>query len=211
MTDILDISLAVDPDMVVWPGAPRTEFHWRRSMAAGDKSNNSNFSMNAHSGTHVDAPLHFVDGGESVERFPLDVLIGPTHLLDFSGETAVTCEGLEGRWPPFEKVERLLLKTRNSKKGPKKDFERDFCALKETETRWLLEKGIRLIGIDAPSIQCFGDGPVVHQLLLEKNVVILEGLRLSEAAAGRYELLCLPLKLAGLEAAPARVVLRKYP
>lgn len=212
MVEFIDISLPISPNMVVWPGAPKTEFQWRRSMKKGDQSNNSNFFMNSHSGTHIDAPLHFFSDGKSVDRLALEILLGPAFLFDFSQESEVTVSGLEKCWPKKERVTRLLLKTRNSTLplGQEGGFKKDFCALKETETRWLLGQGIQLIGIDGPSIQYFGDDPIVHQLFLEKEVVILEGLQLSEVAQGKYELLCLPLKWIGLEGVPARAILKKY-
>lgn len=208
--EIIDISVPISPSMVVWPGALKTEFSWRRSMDRGDKNNNSNLAMSCHSGTHVDAPLHFVKGGQSVENIPLDLLVGKVFVLDLSQSREITLADLEKFWPQ-EKVDRVLFKTPNSKiwkTGPE-TFVEEFCALREKETRWLLKKGIRLVGIDYLSIQHFGDSPIVHQLLLTAGVVIIEGLDLSPVSSGFYELICLPLKLVGLEGAPARVALRK--
>lgn len=165
--------------------------------------------MNTHSGTHVDAPLHFFDRGESVEKISLKTLLGSAHLFDFSKEEAITCAGLESRWPASGKVERVLLKTRNSALWEQNHFVENFCALREAEARWLLEKKVGLVGIDYLSVQCYKDSPIVHQLLLEAGIIVIEGLNLSEASSGKYELLCLPLKLVGLEGAPARVVLRE--
>lgn len=196
--------------MVVWPGAPKTEFQWRRSMEKGDQSNNSNFFMNSHSGTHVDAPLHFFVQGKNVGALSLDPMVGESHVLDFSNEESITVAGLKSRWPKGEVVDRLLLKTKNSflweKDSP--SFVENFCALREAEARWLLEKRTRLIGIDSFSIQYYKESSIVHQLLLEDEVVIIEGLNLSRVTSGKYELFCLPLKLQGLEASPARVILR---
>ena len=158
--------------------------------------------MNAHSGTHVDAPLHFLADGASVDQLALDRLIGPAFVFDFSDKAEITTVDLEKSWPVQEKVERVLFKTRA--------FEAtDFCALREKEARWLIEKGVCLIGIDAPSIQYFGADPIVHQLLLVSAIIIIEGLCLSHVSAGKYERFCLPLKLVGLEGAPARAVLKK--
>ena len=207
---MIDISVPITPDMLVWPGSPRTEFQWRRSMAKGDRSNNSNFFMNTHSGTHVDAPLHFFAKGKGVEELSMETMMGSVHLLDFSREKEITVEKLESLWPSSEKVERLLLKTRNSDFWEKRtnEFVENFCALREEQAKWLLQKGIRLIGIDYLSIQCYKDSPIVHQLLLEAEIIIIEGLNLSEVDAGKYDLVCLPLKLVGLEGAPARVLLK---
>lgn len=179
-------------------------------MTKGDRSNNSNFFMNSHSGTHVDAPLHFVKDGISVEKLPLEILVGESLVIDLSGIQSITTADLEKKWPK-EKVERLLLKTRNMRywEEGRNNFAEDYCALTEKTARWVLEKGVQLIGIDYFSIQLFGDSPIVHQLLLKDGVVVLEGINLSSVSEGWYELICLPLKATGLEAAPARAVLRK--
>lgn len=205
---IIDISVPIAPQMVLWPGAPRTEFQWRRSLQRGDRTNNSNFFLNSHAGTHVDAPLHFIAKGKSVDQLSLDDLLGLVHVLDFSNEETISCAGLEVRWPASEKVERILLKTSNSVLWERECFVENFYALREPEVRWLLKKKIRLIGIDYLSIQHYQDLTMVHQLLLQAEVIIIEGLNLSIVPSGKYELLCLPLKLQGLEGAPARVVLR---
>ena len=207
--EIIDISVPISPDMVVWPGAPKPEFSWRRSIKKGDSSNNSNLSMNCHSGTHIDAPLHFVDKGGSVENVSLNILMGKTFVADLSHSKEITVLELEKLWPN-EKVDRVLFKTPNSKiwEINQTIFIKNFCALREKETRWLLEKKVRLVGIDYLSIQKYGDSPIVHQLLLEANIIVVEGLNLSKVSAGFYELVCLPLKLTGLEGAPARAILR---
>lgn len=207
--DIIDISIPISSTMVVWPGASKTEFSWRRSMERGDRTNNSNFSMNCHSGTHMDAPLHFVKEGKTVENVSLNLLMGKTFVMDLSHTSEITIADLEKFWPN-EDVKRLLFKTPNSKiwETNQEVFVQDFCALREKETRWLLEKGIQLVGIDYLSIQKYGDSPIVHQLLLEAGVVVIEGLDLRDAKAGFYELICLPMKLVGLEGAPARAILR---
>lgn len=209
--EIIDISIPISPSMVVWPGAPKTEFSWRRSLQRGDTSNNSNLSMNCHSGTHIDAPLHFIKNGKTTEGIALGTLVGKAFVADLSDKDEIRLSDLEEVWPE-EKVDRLLFKTSNSKAWTIHPitFVKDFCALQEKETRWLLEKEIQLIGIDYLSIQKYGDSSLVHRLLLEANVVILEGLDLSKVSAGFYELVCLPLKLIGLEGAPARAVLRPY-
>ena len=111
--NIIDISLPISPAMVVWPGAPKTEFSWRRSMEKGDRSNNSNFFMNSHSGTHVDAPLHFIDHGKSVEKIDLDFFVGEAFLIDLTTEKKITIDLLQKNWPT-KKIDRLLIKTNNS-------------------------------------------------------------------------------------------------
>ena len=207
---MIDISLPIAPDSVVWPGASKTEISFRRSMAKGDKSNNSNLFMNCHTGTHVDAPLHFINGGESVDQLPLEAMIGEAFVFDLSEKKEIGVEDFEKAWPK-EGTKRVLIKTSNSKlwREQPSTFIENYIALTEAPTRWLLNKGIDLVGIDYLSIQRFGDAPIVHQLLLKADVVILEGLDLSTVSSGKYELICLPLKLIGAEGAPARAVLKK--
>lgn len=207
---IIDISVPISSASVVWPGAPKTELNFRRSMEKGDKSNNSNLFMNCHAGTHVDAPFHFVKEGLGADQLPLEAMIGEAFIFDFSTQKEMTVEGFERSWPR-EGARRILIKTANSRlwRENSDHFVKDYVALTEATTRWLLKRGIELVGIDYLSIQRFGDAPIVHQLLLKAGVVILEGLDLSGASSGFYELLCLPLKLVGADGAPARVVLRK--
>lgn len=205
----IDISLEISPDVVVWPGSPKTELHWRRSMERGDKSNNSNLMMNNHTGTHVDAPLHFIAEGDSVESLSLQKMIGEVFLIDLSDKQEIKLDDLQSGWPD-RKVERVLLKTKNSLlwENPSHSFVENFTALKEAETRWLLQQGIVLVGIDYLSIQTFQGSPLVHQLLLETKTVVIEGLDLRKVGSGFYDLVCLPLKIKGAEGAPARVILR---
>lgn len=179
-------------------------------MGQGDVSNNSNLFMNCHTGTHVDAPLHYVAEGNSIEKIPLEALVGEAFVLAISNASEILVGELEKIWPN-QKVERVLFKTPNSLLGRNRspDFVDDYCALNESSARWLLEKKVRLIGVDYFSIQKYKHPPIIHQLLLEAEVVLLEGIDLSQAAPGKYELICLPLKLEGLEAAPARALLRR--
>lgn len=209
----MDISIEISPEMTTWPGAPKTEFSWRRCMKNGDKSNNSNFFMSSHSGTHVDAPFHFVADGDSIEKLSLNTMIGEVFVMDLSSKnnlSEISQEDLKEFWPS-KNIRRLLLKTKNSKiwADGKRGFDENFCALNESGARWLIENGIELVGIDYLSIQRFKTSPIVHELLLEAKMIIIEGLDLSRVSQGNYELICLPLKLSGLEGAPARVVLRK--
>lgn len=211
MTEWIDISISVTPDMVVWPGVPRPEFTARCSMSRGDENNDSSFFMNCHNGTHIDAPFHFLPQGATVEKIPLEQLIGDVHVIDISEASVIDKEVLLEVWPQEKNIQRVLFKTRNSKlwQDPIQKFSGDFCALTEGGARWLLEKKIRVVGIDYLSVQRYHDSSLVHRLLLGENIVLIEGLDLSRVEGGRYQLFCFPLKLVGLEAAPARVLLQK--
>lgn len=212
--EIIDISVVVSPKTLAWPGAPKTAFTFHRQMALGDVSNNSNIFMNGHTGTHVDAPLHYVGGGGTVEKMPLEALIGEAWVLEIPEASEISAEVLEKIWPPpklGQKVDRVLFKTSNSRLGRNRspEFDAGYCALNEAGARWLLTKKLKLIGNDYFSIQKYKQSPAIHQCLLEAEIVLLEGIDLSQVSAGKYELICLPLKLEGLEAAPARAVLRR--
>lgn len=207
--ELFDISVPVSPMTVVWPRAPQPELERRLSIARGDAVNDSNLFMNVHTGTHIDAPLHHFAGGAASEAVSLAALIGEAWVLDMLEVPEIGPETLARAWPTAPPV-RVLLKTKNSRlwadRGSR--FVENYCGLTVAAAEWLLDRRINLVGIDYLSVQRFADPPTVHRLLLSAEVVLLEGLDLSMVAAGRYELLCLPLKLVGAEGAPARAVLR---
>jgi arylformamidase len=207
--EVIDISLPVSSATVVWPSSPRPKFDRRLSIDGGDPVNDSNIFMNAHTGTHIDAPLHHFADGDAIDAADFDALLGDAWVLSMPDVAEITPERLSAVWPAGG-AERVLLKTRNSRLWAQgaTQFTEDFCALTAPAADWLVAHGVRLIGIDYLSVQRFNDSPAVHQVLLRAKVVLLEGLDLTVPAPGKYELLCLPIRLVGLEAAPARVVLR---
>ena len=210
MVDYLDISLTISPDLPHWPGSPSIEISRRRDMDRGDPVNDSTLVCGVHTGTHVDAPLHFLADGADVTHLSLDALIGPAVVAELSDVDVITARDLEALKLPTD-ARRLLLRTRNSEGWQREDreFRTDFVALTVDAVRWVVARGIRLIGVDYLSVQIFGGDPETHIALLQAGIVIVEGLNLAEVAPGNYELICLPLKLAGAEGAPARAVLRK--
>jgi arylformamidase len=208
---VIDISIPVNPDLPVWPGDPKIVLKRYRAISEGHASNDSKLACSVHSGTHVDAPLHFIEDGLTVEQLPLDVLIGPAYVADFPEADTITPDSLEALELSRETT-RLLIKTRNSAlwSDPHHQFNPDFVAINPDAANWVVKRGIRLIGIDYLSIQRYKDPePLTHRILLEAGVVIVEGLCLQNAHAGHYKLICLPIKLAGSEGAPARSVLIK--
>jgi len=208
---IFDISVAIHPKLPVWPGDPRVVLEYYRKLSKGDASNDSRLSCSVHCGTHVDAPAHFIENGITVEQLPLNRLMGPATVVEFPEIEMITPDLLETK-SLDPKTERLLLKTKNSDfwSVPDHEFNKDFVALNASSASWIVNSGIKLIGIDYLSIQMFNDAePLTHQILLEAGIIILEGLDLREVSAGDYDLICLPLKLAGSEGAPARVILIK--
>ena len=206
---IYDISLPLSAALPVWPGDPLPLIERFSKMEDGEAANVSRMEMGVHFGTHIDAPFHFVQDGSKVEDVALDVLIGPAQVCEMPLNCdAITAETLRGA-ALVDGITRVLFKTRNSQHWLNGDmaFDKDFVALSEDGARYLIEKGVRLVGIDYLSIASFYEPVPTHVALLEKGVVVVESLDLSAVPAGLYELICLPLKISGAEGAPARVVL----
>ncbi|HKO74972.1 MAG TPA: cyclase family protein [Gaiellaceae bacterium] len=199
---IHDISVPIRTHMPIYEGNPGVELERASSIADGDPANVSNLSFGVHTGTHVDAPLHFIDGAPGAEGIPLDVLVGPAVVVDATGVDALGETDLEGLGIP-EGAERVLLKTRNSELWNRDDFTRDFLRLDGSGARYVVGRGIRTIGIDYLSI---GDREA-HRELLGAGVVPVEGLDLRKVAPGEYTFVCLPLDVVGSDGGPARAVL----
>lgn len=210
MKKLYDVSVAVSPKIPVWPNTQVVEFNQTLSLDNGDIVTDTIIKMSVHTGTHIDAPSHFLVSGSTVEQVPLDILVGETYVAVLDHVSAITAECLEGLALPSETC-RLLLKTQNSElwRNDSSDFDDNFVALTFDAAQWVVDQGIKLIGIDYLSIQRYNDGPETHQILLGANVVVVEGLDLSEVPEGSYELICLPVKFKGLEGAPSRVILRE--
>ena len=208
---IYDISLTVSPSLPVWPGDPSIVLDRLSKMEEGEHNNVSKMASGVHVGTHVDAPYHFISDGKTIEQLRLDVLIGPAQVIELPEDCGlVTADDLK-KAGIAEGTERLLLKTRNSHYWyqPGLPFQTDFVALSPDGAEYLVQRGVKLIGIDYFSIAPFRDSIPTHRILLGAEVIILEGVNLSEVSAGQYQLYCLPVKLGGSDGAPARAVLIK--
>lgn len=206
---IHDISLPISPALPVWPTDQAVSLRPTLSLSSGDVANASHLSCSVHAGTHVDAPIHYIEGAPGVDSLRLEVLIGPAQVCSLPHVDQVSAEALELLNLPSE-VERLLLRTRNSELWMRgvQEFTPDFVALTPDGAEWIVRRGIRLIGIDYLSIQRFRDSnPTTHRTLLKAGVVIVEGLDLSHVQPGLYRLICLPLRIVGGDGAPARAVL----
>lgn len=209
---IFDVTVPVSNELPTWPTDPSVEISDFCSLSAGDGANVSMLNFGAHTGTHVDAPAHFIEGAAKVESLSLNVLIGEATVIEVPDEaTAIDEEFVQKNYTPG--TERLLFKTRNSAfwNETKPQFHTDFTYLDLPAARWLVDQGIKLVGIDYLSIEKYGsEKHETHLALLSRGVVILEGLNLTGIAAGNYELICLPLRLRSNkgDGAPARVVLR---
>lgn len=207
---LIDISLPVSGDMPVWPGSPGVQITKSMSIENGDVANASTLSCDVHTGTHVDAPCHFLQDAECTESLSLDKMVGPVYVADMKNSISISSKELNTINIPSD-TKRILFRTKNSllwKEGVK-EFQKDFVALTADAAKWLVDFGIELVGVDYLSVQRYKDDPATHHILLEARVVIVEGLNLWEVQEGKYEIICLPIRLVGSDGAPARVVLRQ--
>lgn len=205
---IHDISVPISESLPVWPGDPPVQITHSSHLDLGDEATVSRLDFGAHTGTHVDAPAHFVAGGLGVDRLALDLLVGPAwvvHALEAETLSADLLESLD--IPPG--TERVLFRTRNSELWARSlsAFDENFVAITEDGARWLVARGLRLVGVDYLSVAPFHDPVPTHQILLRAGMIVVEGLDLGQVAPGRYQFVCLPLKLAGGDGAPARAIL----
>ena len=206
---IYDVTVPIRSGMPIYEGDPPVKIEAASSLASGDSANVSFLHLGAHTGTHVDAPAHFIEGAAKIDSLPLDVLIGPARLIHVAEDrTEIDSEFLSSC--DLENVERIIFRTRNSGFW-ESGFRKDFTHLMPGAAEMLVNRGVKLVGIDYLSIEKFHSGHHrTHIALLSRGVVIVEGLNLSDVPAGDYELICLPLKIAegAGDGAPARVVLR---
>jgi arylformamidase len=205
---IHDISIPISENMPIYPGDPAVHIERVLQIANGDAANVSRISFGDHTGTHIDPPAHFIPGGKTIDQLDLNVLYGPACVVDMTRvERAITARDLErAKVPP--RVFRMLFKTRNSLLWHKPGFQKDFVALEWGAAQWIVDRGIKLVGIDYLSAELFNASePRSHLILLGASVVIVEGLDLSHIAPGNYTLACLPLKINDGDGGPARAIL----
>ncbi len=207
---VYDISLPITNTMPVWPGDPQPNLERISKMEEGADCNISQIVMGVHLGTHVDAPYHFLGGDAlTIEQLSLNMLIGRVYVLHLEDEiNLVTARILEKADVP-SRTRRLLIKTRNSHlwQQPQSGFTEDFVSISPDGAQYLVDHGIRVVGVDYLSVAPFAAPVETHQILLKAGVIIIEGLDLSAVSQGRYSMYCLPLKLVGSDGAPARAIL----
>jgi arylformamidase len=209
MGRIIDVSLPIGKDLLTWPGDPGVEVEPKKRIAGGDPSNVSLLSMGTHTGTHVDPPVHFIEGTEGIDRVALDVLVGKAIVADLRAADSIGPAELDALRLP-EGTERLLCRTRNSDLWSRLpvEFPERYVAVTPEGARWLVDRGIRLVGVDFLSVESAGaEEHPVHTTLLGNGSIILEGLDLSNAEPGSYTLACLPLRVTGGDGGPARAAL----
>jgi len=204
----IDISIPLRDGMVHWPNDPPISIKRIQDIEQGATANLSTISMGAHSGTHVDAPIHFIRQGKGIDHIPLDTLVGKARVIEIKDQESITPEELASHRP--RRGERILFKTRNtSEVWRKDDFVEDFVFISDAAADFLVNRGIRLVGVDYLSVGSFKHGgSYVHKTLLSSGIWIIEGLKLSDVTPGKYDLICLPLRIVGGDGAPARAILK---
>ena len=201
-----DISLKLTGETLRWVTAPPFELEERRRMSKGDPNNSSALNMSVHSGTHIDAPFHFVADGNTIDQLPLERFIGPALVYAVEAERYITKEHVAGI--RLDGATRVLFKTRNSELLHQQEYDPDFVAISVEAAQSLVELGVELVGLDYLSVAHADEQVPVHRAFLDHGVVLLEGIDLSAVAPGRYELMCLPIPLGDSDGAPCRAVLR---
>ncbi|HVO94395.1 MAG TPA: cyclase family protein [Terriglobales bacterium] len=204
---IYDISLTLSPQSIRWVTAQPLELIERKRMSRGDTNNSSSIHTSVHAGTHVDAPFHFVPGGMTIESLPLETFIGPARVCAVDAGSHITAAdvakaGLQGET-------RVLFKTRNSRLLQKISYDPSFMPFSVDGAQALVALGVKLVGLDYLSAAGANEQVPVHRAFLDHGVILLEGVDLSAVPAGRYELFCPPVKLAGSDGSPCRAVLRE--
>jgi arylformamidase len=205
---LIDVTVPLDATLPTYPGNTPYTLEAVKRLARGDSSNVSTVHMSAHAGTHVDAPRHFFDSGAGAEGLPLEILIGRARVIEITSRKGIGAEELAA--VNLSEDIRVLIKTTNSRLWGTPEFQKDFVAVTEAGATYLLEHGIKLVGVDYLSVEQFKKpGAPAHHVLLGAGIIVLEGLNLRDVEPGVYEMFCLPLPVVGSDGAPARVVLRK--
>ncbi|OFW11599.1 MAG: hypothetical protein A3H96_24850 [Acidobacteria bacterium RIFCSPLOWO2_02_FULL_67_36] len=208
MPRFLDVSAPLVAGMPTYPGNPEFELQAVKRVAQGGSSNVSRLVMGTHTGTHVDAPKHFFDDGAGVDTLGLDLLLGRARVVEITRRGGIGAEELVAAG--LREDIRVLFKTSNSALWNSSGFHQDYTYLTEAAARYLVDQGVKVVGIDYLSVEQFKKpGAPAHHALLSQGVVIIEGLNLADAEPGMYEMYCLPLRIVGGDGAPARVVLKR--
>ena len=206
---LIDISVPIDTALPTYPGNTPFSLEAIKRIANGDSSNVSTMHMSVHGGTHVDAPRHFFDDRPGADALALELLIGRARVIDLPHRGGITEAHLAAAG--LREDLRVLLKTPNSALwNGSEGFHSDYTYLSEGGAKFLVDQGVKVVGVDYLSVEQFKKaGAPAHHMLLGNGIVIIEGLNLSDAEAGQYEMYCLPLRIAGADGAPARVVLKR--
>jgi arylformamidase len=203
-----DISVTIKSGMVHWPGDPAVSIRRIKDRDKGAAANLSLISMGSHTGTHIDAPSHFIPKGPSIDNISLDAMIGPARVIEVQDRECIKEAHL--RKCRIRCKERILFKTRNSQYRSGAAFKKNFVYISLEAAHYLAAKGVRAVGIDYLSVGgYYKDGVQVHQVLLGGGICVIEGLNLSQVQPGNYDLICLPLKILNGDGAPARAIIQR--
>ena len=208
----IDVTVPLKEGMAIWPGDVTIKIERRRSMDRGDAANNSAISLGVHTGTHMDAPKHFIKDGKSIDKLPLETSVGPARVIEIKDKISIKPEELKQH--NIKKGERILFKTVNSPRCWQTDaFVNDFVFITRDAAQFLVDAGVILVGVDYLSVGSPMDPdkamrPDTHQILLGAGLYLIEGLNLTAVKAGDYNLICLPLKLMDAEGSPVRAILQ---
>ena len=207
---IIDISVPIDDKTPLWPGNVGPKIKSLSNIENGSVYNETSIEVNVHTGTHIDAPLHFIKNGQSIDRMNLSIFIGSVFIVYLPDVREITAKDLEKINLP-ENVNRILFKTSNSLlwNRDNSEFEKEYVGITSDAATWLVEKQITLVGIDYISIATFKETVEVHNILLKEGIAVLEAINLVNVEEGNYKLVCLPIKITNAEGAPARAVLIK--
>lgn len=208
MSEWIDVTVSLRNGMPHWPDDQPFVIKRDHDMNQGAENNLSQYTTSAHAGTHMDAPVHFIKGGQAIDEIPLEVTVGPARVLRIEDPESITVRELEPQ--NIRQGERILFRTRNSDRVWKTDrFQEHFVAIPGETARYLADRRPALIGVDYLSVGHYQeDGGETHRALLSAGIWIVEGLDLSRVEPGEYEMVCLPIKLQGSDGAPARAILR---
>jgi len=212
MRKIYDLSVTITPQLAVWPGDTPIYLERESKSEEGANSNVSRMNISVHTGTHVDAPRHFMQGAKTIEAIPIETLVGEVQVIEIPPEVSlITAKDLKAAGVK-DGVERLIIKTRNSQFFPAQSsvFHTSYSGIGVDGAEWLVKAGVKLVGTDYLSVAPYKATRPTHEVFLRAEVVLVEGLVLQDVAPGIYLLCCLPLKLGGSDGAPARVVLIEY-
>lgn len=204
----IDVTLPIRPGMPVWPDDPPVEVQQIAGMASGAECNITRLSMCVHTGTHLDAPLHYIADGVAVDQAPLDALVGRARVLQIDDDVCITESHLAGAG--ISRGERLLFRTKNCLRPPDAPFDEGFIYLERAAAQYLADAGVIFVGIDGMSVGGFNNDMVeTHLALLAAQIWVAENVDLRQVDEGTYDMVCLPLKIMGADGAPARIILKK--
>jgi arylformamidase len=205
---LIDVTVPLDASLPVYPGNTPFSIEAIKRIARGGSSNLSTLHMSAHAGTHVDAPRHFFDGAAGADTLPLELLCGRARVIELTTRKSIGPDDLAGM--DLTEDIRLLIKTHNSRLWGSSEFHQDYVGMTEAAARYLVDRGVKVVGVDYLSVEEFRKpGAPAHRALLGGGTIVIEGLNLRDVEPGAYEMFCLPLRVVGADGAPARVVLRQ--